>query len=113
MFVIVIPRPQPPTQVSIEISAADTLGLKSDVHISSPVIASSDIVPVRPKTGVLFPIVAMGCCGLPAPDRHLSERMFKQLKHRPHAACRLTMTRSPTRALTTCGPMASTMPTPP
>ena len=48
-FVIVLPSPQPETQVSIEISTDDT-SVKSGVTYSSPVIASSDIAPVRPNT---------------------------------------------------------------
>src|SRR5438105_3633054 len=81
-FVIVMPRPQPPTHVSIDNSTDDT-SVKSGVTYSSPVIASSDIAPVRPNTGVL-PMSAIGVL-LAAPARHLSERICRQLWQRPHA----------------------------
>src|SRR3990172_11136918 len=92
-FVMVIPRPQPATQVSIEISAADTPWLKRGVAYSSLTIISSDIAPVREKTGVPSAMLHVAVALAPPPFLHLSDRMFKQLKHRPHEACRLTMTR--------------------
>src|SRR5687768_17021881 len=65
-FVIVIPRPQPPTHVSIAISGEDT-SVKSVVTISSPVIASSAIAPVRPNTGRPSGKVAIGTGGPACP----------------------------------------------
>ena len=85
-FVMVIPRPQPPTHVSIEISAEETLGLKRGVAYSSLTSNSSAIPPVAEKTGVPFAILHVGVGFAAPPFLHLSERIFKQLKHRPHAA---------------------------
>src|SRR5262245_54655746 len=75
-LVIVIPSPHPETHVSIEISTDET-SVKSGVTYSSPVIASSDIAPVRPNTGM--PLTsAIGVLVAP-PARHLSERIRRQL----------------------------------
>ncbi len=79
-----MPRPQPPTQVSIAISGP-VMPVKMGVTISSPVIASSDIAPVRPNTSVPSDKAPSGT-GAACPLRHLSERMCKQFQHRPQAA---------------------------
>ena len=84
-FVMVIPRPQPPTHVSIAISTAET-SVKTGVTYSSFVIISSDIAPVYENTGVPSAIVHVAPGFAAPPFRHLSERCRKQLKHRPHAA---------------------------
>ena len=60
--------------------------VKMGVAYSSLTINSSAIPPVAEQTGVPSANVHVGI-GLAAPVlRHLSERMFRQLKHRPHAA---------------------------
>src|SRR2546430_14224999 len=64
-FVMVMPRPQPPTHVSIAISTGDT-SVKTGVTYSSFVIISSDMAPVYENTGVPSAIVHVAP-GLAAP----------------------------------------------
>src|SRR5258705_13923851 len=71
-FVMVIPRPQPPTHVSIAISTADT-AVKTGVTYSSFVIISSDIAPVHENTGMPSAIVHVAAGFAAPPFLHLSE----------------------------------------